>query len=44
MKLDEIAKVCELGRTRVSAIISDLKKLGKIERLGGNKNGYWNVL
>ncbi|MBQ6052282.1 MAG: putative DNA binding domain-containing protein [Clostridia bacterium] len=42
-KVDEIVKVCGLGRTRVSKIISDLKELGKIERAGGSRNGYWIV-
>lgn len=43
LKVNEIAAAAELGKTRVSQIISDLKSLGKIERIGGNKNGYWNV-
>ncbi|MBQ7152641.1 MAG: putative DNA binding domain-containing protein [Clostridia bacterium] len=43
IKLDEIARACELGTTRVSQIISDLKAWGKIERTGGKRNGYWNV-
>ena len=41
MKLDEISNVCGLGKTRISEIIADLKSLGKIERIGGNRNGYW---
>ena len=44
MKLDELSKVCGLGKTRLSEIISDLKSLGKIKRIGGNRNGYWYVI
>ena len=43
MKLDELTKVCGIGKTRLSEIISDLKSTGRIERIGGNRNGYWNV-
>ena len=44
MKLYELSKVCGLGKTRLSEIISDLKSLGKIKRIGGNRNGYWYVI
>ena len=41
--LKEIATFCELGTSRVSVIIKSLKDMGKIERIGGNKGGYWKV-
>jgi ATP-dependent DNA helicase RecG len=41
--LKEIATFCELGTSRVSVIIKSLKEMGKIERVGGNKGGYWKV-
>ncbi|MCR4593919.1 MAG: putative DNA binding domain-containing protein [Clostridiales bacterium] len=43
LRTEDIAKLAEIGRTRTSQIISDLKSLGKIERFGGNKKGYWKV-
>lgn len=42
--LKQIASLCGLGTTRVSEIISDLKALGKIERVGGKRGGYWKAL
>ena len=41
MKLDEIAMISGIGKSRVSEIVSDLKTAGKIERVGGRRNGYW---
>ena len=35
--------LCELGKTAIDNIISILKKLGFIERIGSNKTGYWKV-
>ena len=35
--------LCELGKTSIDNIISTLKKLGYIERIGSNKTGYWKV-
>lgn len=40
---NELAKYCGLGTTRLGEIIKDLKLLGKIERIGGKKGGYWQV-
>lgn len=39
----ELGKYCGLGTTRLSEIIKDLKSLGKIERVGSKKGGYWQV-
>lgn len=41
--LKEISDFCNIGTTRVSEIIKDLKELGKIERVGSKKGGYWKV-
>ncbi len=41
--IDDIAKLAGIGSTRTNQIITDLKYLGKIERVGGNKKGYWKV-
>ncbi len=43
MTLNELVKLSGLGRTRINQIISDLKKIGKIERSGNNRIGYWKV-
>ncbi len=40
---EKICEYCELGKTRVQEIINDLKKADRIERIGGNKGGYWAV-
>lgn len=41
--MKEIAAFCDIGTTRVGEIMKDLKELGKIERVGGKKGGYWQV-
>lgn len=43
LRIEDIAKLAGIGRTRTAQIITDLKSLGKIERVGGNKKGYWKV-
>lgn len=42
-KADEIATSAGLGKTRVVQIIADLKQLGRLERVGGKRGGYWKV-
>lgn len=39
----ELTSACELGKTSIDNIISKLKTLGYIERIGSNKTGYWKV-
>ena len=39
-----LVEVIKLGKTTIDKGISELKKKGYIERVGSNKNGYWNVL
>ena len=39
----QIAALSGLKLTRTNEIIADLKTLGKIERVGGKKGGYWKV-
>ncbi len=39
----ELSTFCGIGTTRVGELIKDLKELGKIERVGGKKGGYWKV-
>lgn len=40
----QLAKLCNLGTTRISEIVAKLKEIGKIERAGSKRNGYWIVL
>lgn len=40
---NEIASMCNLGTTRISDIVNQLKNKGKLERIGGKKGGYWSV-
>ena len=42
-KIEEIANAIGLGRTRVAQIITELKALGRLERVGSKKGGYWKV-
>jgi predicted HTH transcriptional regulator len=42
-KMEEIAAEVGLGRSRVAQILAELKELGRLERLGGKKGGYWKV-
>ena len=39
----EISSLANLGTTRTSEIIAKLKELGRIERVGKTKGGYWLV-
>lgn len=39
----ELSVYCELGTSRVNEIIANLKALGKLERIGGRKGGYWTI-
>ena len=42
-KIEEIAALVGLGKARISQIIAELKSLGRLERVGGKKGGYWRV-
>ena len=44
LTLKELCEVSNLGRTRVSEIITDLKEMNRIERIGNNRSGYWKVI
>ena len=41
---NELTKVVGLGISRINVLIKELKKLGKIKRIGSNKNGYWEII
>ena len=41
--MKELAAFCQLGTTRVGEVIKSLKEIGKLERVGANKGGYWKV-
>ncbi len=41
--MKEISAFCQIGTTRVGEVIKSLKELGRLERIGGNKGGYWEV-
>ena len=42
-KIEEIAGRVGLGKARVSQTIAELKSLGRLERAGGKKDGYWKA-
>ena len=44
IKVNELANKSSLSPRTVARIIAKLKKLGKIERQGSNKNGKWFLL
>ena len=39
----QISSLCDLGTTRISQVIEELKNIGQISRVGSNKTGYWLV-
>ena len=41
---EEIAKQLDIERTTVWRNLDTLKKEGAVKRIGGDKNGYWEVL
>lgn len=41
---DQLMTIIGIGRTAIQKNVSFLRKNGYIERVGSNKNGYWNVL
>ena len=41
--MKEIAAFCQIGTTRVGQVIKSLKEQGRLERIGGNKGGFWEV-
>lgn len=43
LTIDELGKKAGLSQSGVKKILSSLKKLGLIERVGSNKAGYWKV-
>ena len=38
-----LSTFCQLGTTRVGEIIKSLKDIGKLERVGGKRGGYWKI-
>lgn len=41
--VNEISKEIGLGTSRISVIIKELREMNIIERVGGNKGGYWKI-
>lgn len=41
--IKKLSEEVGLGTTRIGEIIKELKLLNKIERVGGNKGGYWLI-
>ncbi len=39
----QLAAICGLSVPRLAQIVSYLKQTGRIERIGSNRNGYWEV-
>ena len=42
-KTSEIAEAAELSQARIGQIISDLKEMGKLKRVGGKRGGIWET-
>lgn len=42
--MKDLSIYCELGTTRIGEITKSLKEMGKLERVGGKKGGYWKVV
>lgn len=43
IKIKQLSDVTNLSSSRITVILKELKELGKIDRIGSNKNGFWNV-
>lgn len=41
--IKELSRLVNLGSTRIGEIISELKDMNKLERIGGKKGGYWAI-
>ncbi|MBQ8142376.1 MAG: putative DNA binding domain-containing protein [Bacilli bacterium] len=41
--IHELSQIVELGTTRISVVIKELKALNRLERIGKTKGGYWQV-
>ena len=41
--ITQIAEAVGLGKTRTGQIISELKGMGRLERIGGKKGGFWQT-
>jgi len=39
----ELAKILSIGEKRVEKHLSDLKSQGRIQRIGPDKGGHWEV-
>lgn len=39
----QLVKIMNIGKSMIQRYISNLKKMGYIERIGSNKSGYWKV-
>lgn len=44
LNIKEIANLSEFSVSRTNQIISELKNMNKLKRVGANKNGYWEVV
>ena len=40
----QLVKIMNIGKSMIQRYISNLKKMGYIERIGSNKSGYWKVV
>ena len=40
---EEVSKATGLSRATITRTYSELEKQGKIQRVGSNKTGYWEV-
>jgi ATP-dependent DNA helicase RecG len=40
---NELVSVCGIKIARVNQVIKELKDLGRLERIGSKKDGYWKV-
>ena len=44
IKTNELTTIVGLGISRINVLIKELKTLGKLKRVGSNKNGYWEII
>ena len=44
IKIEEMAIILECSRATISRMIGEMKKSGKLKRIGSNKSGYWDIV
>jgi len=44
ISINEISKICKVGRETIKRDLNKLKDMNVIQRIGPDKGGYWQVI